>query len=116
MEAAREMRYLPECPSPPRISIQVPIIDPGVPRTPEVIAQKLRERYNAVCESKEKHEKQLQKTQDEIRHIQKEMEELRVKAPAAAERFRYNFSIFCRCFIVPSFFFLLCYWEFKSQY
>lgn len=88
MEAAREMRYLPECPSPPRISTQVPVIDPGVPRTPEMIAQKLRERYVAVCESKDKHEKQLKKTQDEIQQIQKDIDELRMKAPEAADRFR----------------------------
>lgn len=88
MEAAREMRYIPECPSPPRITVQVPVIDPGVPRTPEMIAQKLRERYMAVCESKEKHEKQLEKTQEQIEQIQKEIEELKVKAPVAADRFR----------------------------
>lgn len=88
MEAAREMRYLPECPSPPRITTQVPVIDPGIPRTPAMIAQKLRERYLAVCESKEKHEKQLQKTQDDIVQLEKEIEELKKKAPIAADRFR----------------------------
>lgn len=88
MEAAREMRYLPECPSPPHITAPVSAIDPGIPRTPEMIAQKLRERYMSVCESKEKHEKQLEKTQDQIQQIQKEIEELKVKAPVAADRFR----------------------------
>lgn len=88
MEAAREMRYIPECPSPPRITAQVPVIDPGIPRTPEMIALKLRERYVAVCESKEKHEKQLQKTQEDIEQVEKEIEDLKKKAPLAADRFR----------------------------
>lgn len=88
MEAARELRYLPECPSPPHITTHIPIIEPGLPRTPQMIAQKLRERYMAVYESKEKHEKQLDKTRDDIEQIQKEIEELKLKAPVAADRFR----------------------------
>lgn len=88
MDAAREMRYVPECPSPPRITTQIPVIDPGIPRTPEMIAEKLRERYVVVCESKEKHEKQLEQTQDDMERIQNEIEELKLKAPAAADRFR----------------------------
>lgn len=86
MEAAREMLFAPECPSPPQIS--APVIDPGVPRTPEMILQKLREHYENAHQSKEKHEKQLQKTQDDIKQIRRDINELEIKAPEAADRFR----------------------------
>lgn len=87
MEAAREMLYPPECPSPPQIS--APTIDSGVPKTPEMIVQKLREHYENVRQSREKHEKQLEKTQEDIKLIKKEIEELKIKAPEAANRFRF---------------------------
>ncbi|CAG9863520.1 unnamed protein product [Phyllotreta striolata] len=89
MEAAREMLYPVECPSPPRITTQVPIIEPGIPRTPQMIAEKLREQYEKVLRSRDAHEAQLDKTRNDIDEVKKEIEELKVKAPTAATRFRF---------------------------
>lgn len=87
MEAAREMLYPLECPSPPQIS--APTIDPGIHRTPEMIVHKLREHYESIQQSREKHEKQLEKTQEDIKHIKREIEDLKIKAPEAANKFRF---------------------------
>ncbi|KAG5896386.1 hypothetical protein JTB14_009591 [Gonioctena quinquepunctata] len=89
MEAAREILFPPECPSPPQITTHIPVIDPGVPRTPQMIAAKLQEHYENVYNSREKHKNQLQKTQEDIQEVMTEMAELKVKAPNAADRFRF---------------------------
>lgn len=89
MEAAREMLYPPECPSPPRITTQVPLIEPGIPRTPQMIAEKLKEQYEKVLQSRQNHEIQLDKTREDIQEVMKEIEELKLKAPNAADRFRF---------------------------
>ncbi|XP_072388932.1 PAX3- and PAX7-binding protein 1 [Diabrotica undecimpunctata] len=89
MEAAREMFYPMEPPSPPRISAQVPFIEPGIPRTPQMIAEKLREQYEKINQSRANHEAQLEKTRNDIQEAMNELDELKIKAPDAAERFRF---------------------------
>nr|XP_023020543.1 PAX3- and PAX7-binding protein 1 [Leptinotarsa decemlineata]XP_023020544.1 PAX3- and PAX7-binding protein 1 [Leptinotarsa decemlineata] len=89
MEAAREVLFSLECPSPPQISTHIPVIDPGIPRTPQMIAAKLQEQYENVYRSQEKHKNQLQKTQEDIQEVMAELAELKLKAPAAANRFRF---------------------------
>ncbi|XP_057654367.1 PAX3- and PAX7-binding protein 1 isoform X2 [Diorhabda carinulata] len=89
MEAARELLYPVECPPPPNISTQLPIMKPGIPRTPKMIAEKLKEHYEQVNQSKQNHELQLQKTRKDIEEVVKELEDLKMKAPNAADRFRF---------------------------
>lgn len=67
----------------------VPKMDPEVPRTPEAIIQKLREHYEDVCKSKNDNCKNLKEIQDEIANVTKEIDELKLKAPKAADRFRF---------------------------
>lgn len=64
-------------------------IDPVIPRTPQMIADKLREHYQSVCESRENNIKKLQQNQQDIEQISKELEQLKTKAPLAAERFKF---------------------------
>ncbi|XP_030765367.1 PAX3- and PAX7-binding protein 1 isoform X2 [Sitophilus oryzae] len=68
---------------------QVPIIDPEVPRTPEMIAEKLREHFKEVCNSREQNLVKLKKVQDDIDEANEELEDLKIKAPEAAEKFRF---------------------------
>ncbi|KAJ8942846.1 hypothetical protein NQ314_009908 [Rhamnusium bicolor] len=89
MSMAQEMMYPPQCPSPPRITTHIPVIDTGAPKTPQMIAEKLREHFQNVCMSRERNKVQLQKTQEDIQQVTQELEDLRVKAPGAAERFRF---------------------------
>lgn len=89
MSIAQEMIFLPDCPAPPIISPQIPVIDPGVPRTPQMIAEKLREHFQKVCASRDYNIAQLKKTREDIQQVTKELDELRFKAPGAAERFRF---------------------------
>ncbi|CAH1183754.1 unnamed protein product [Phaedon cochleariae] len=89
MEAAREILFPPECPSPPQISIRAPAMEPGIPRTPQMIAGKLREHFERVSGSRERHMEQLEKTREDMQEVVKELEELKIKAPNAAERFRF---------------------------
>jgi GC-rich sequence DNA-binding factor len=70
-------------------TIPVQAIDPGVPRTPQMIADKLREHYEGVCASREMNIKKLQQTQQDIEQITSELDELKTKAPKAAERFKF---------------------------
>lgn len=67
----------------------VPKMDPGVPRTPEAIVQKLREHYEDVCKSKSDNSKKLKEIQEDVVNITKEIEDLKLKAPKAADRFRF---------------------------
>ncbi|KAH0817559.1 hypothetical protein GEV33_005232 [Tenebrio molitor] len=70
-------------------TIPAQAIDPGVPRTPQMIADKLREHYEGVCASREMNIKKLQQTQQDIEQITSELDELKTKAPKAAERFKF---------------------------
>ncbi|KAJ8978174.1 hypothetical protein NQ317_009662 [Molorchus minor] len=73
---AQEMLYPPECPPAPRITTQVPVMEPGIPRTPQMIAEKLREHFQ-------------NRVQEDIQQTTIELEELKIKAPTAAQRFRF---------------------------
>lgn len=66
-----------------------PSLDPGVPRTPQAIAEKLREHFDGICASREKNAQKLQKTQEEITAVTKELSECQLKAPVAAEKFKF---------------------------
>ncbi|KAK9879757.1 hypothetical protein WA026_006819 [Henosepilachna vigintioctopunctata] len=72
-----------------QVIIQVPIIEPGIPRTPQMIVDKLKEHFQDVCSSRENHIKQQEKVRQDIIEIRYELEELRLKAPEAADRFRF---------------------------
>lgn len=64
-------------------------MDPGVPRTPQAIADKLKEHYDSLCASKEANLERLRKTQDEITQVTEELKDLQKQAPVAAEKFRF---------------------------
>ncbi|KAL3281217.1 hypothetical protein HHI36_004431 [Cryptolaemus montrouzieri] len=69
--------------------IHAPVIEPGIPRTPQMIVDKLKEHFQDVSVSREKHAEQLEKVQQDIIDMSEELEALRVKAPEAADRFRF---------------------------
>lgn len=69
--------------------IQPPVIEPGVPRTPQMIVDKLKEHYQDVCNSRDKHIQQLEKVQQDINQLSEELESFKIKAPEAANRFRF---------------------------
>lgn len=73
----------------PPPTVTKPAIDPGIPRTPDMIAAKLREHYQNVCESRNDNLKKLETIQSDIEQATKELEELKMKAPIAAERFKF---------------------------
>lgn len=73
----------------PQVTIPSPIIDPGIPRTPEMIAEKLREHYREVCDSRDQNLDKLNKVQEDIEQASDELQELKIKAPVAAEKFRF---------------------------
>lgn len=54
-----------------------------------MIAEKLKEQYEKVLQSRQNHEIQLDKTREDIQEVMKEIEELKLKAPNAADRFRF---------------------------
>lgn len=72
-----------------QITIPMPVIEPGVPRTPQMIMDKLKEHYEDVQRSKDQHSKQLDKVQQDIVQLTTELDELKLKVPEAAERFRF---------------------------
>lgn len=67
----------------------VPTVDPNTQRTPEAIVEKLREKFESVCTSRKLHAKQLQQVQEDLVQVNEELEELKRRAPIAAERFRF---------------------------
>lgn len=69
--------------------VEPPLIDPDIPRTPEMIAEKLRERFADACQSKQQHLTKLHKIQEDIEQASEELEDLKLKAPEAAEKFRF---------------------------
>lgn len=99
-----------------QMSVQAPPplivkMDPGVPRTPEAILGKLKQQYESVLESRESNEKLLKQTQEDIVNTTKELEELKMKAPIAAERFRWVKISWLHCifFGLHSFLFLVLF-------
>lgn len=64
-------------------------IEPGVPRTPQTIVEKLKEHFVSVCESRETHRLQLEQNNREMDMLSRELEDLKVKAPKAAEKFKF---------------------------
>lgn len=70
---------------------QQPIIkiDAAVPRTPQAIIDKLKEHYDNVSQSRDSHNLQLEQTKKDISLLTDELEDLKLKAPKAAERFRF---------------------------
>ncbi|EFA04029.1 PAX3- and PAX7-binding protein 1 [Tribolium castaneum] len=86
---ASDLLYTDYQPEPTAVAAPVQAMDPGVPRTPQMIADKLREHYQNVCESREANINKLQQNQQDIEQISKELEELKTKAPIAAERFKF---------------------------
>ncbi|KAL1513374.1 hypothetical protein ABEB36_002793 [Hypothenemus hampei] len=69
--------------------VQIPVIDPGIPRTPEMIAEKLKEQFRNVCNSRDKNLEHLKKIHEDIEQAYDDIEELKVKAPEAAEKFKF---------------------------
>lgn len=69
--------------------LQPVIMDPGVPRTPQAIADKLREHYESLCASKEINLQRLRKTREEITAVTEEVQSYQTQAPIAAEKFRF---------------------------
>lgn len=67
----------------------VAIMDPGVPRTPQAIADKLREHYEGLCASRETNLEKLRKTQEEMTSVTEELKDYQTQAPIAAEKFRF---------------------------
>ena len=67
----------------------VPKIGPDVPRTPEVIVEKLREQYQSMCSSRDENVTKLQQIKDDMGKISDELDELKLRAPKAADRFRF---------------------------
>lgn len=54
-----------------------------------MIAQKLREHYNSVCQSRQLNNEKLHQTQTDINQISLELEDMKAKAPLAAEKFKF---------------------------
>lgn len=65
------------------------ISEPGVPRTPQAIADKLRERLTTVRGSYDRHRQELDRVRTELSSIDEELKQLELKAPRAAQRFRF---------------------------
>lgn len=84
---AQELLYSSE----PQVVGPVPrvVMDPGVPRTPQAIADKLKEHYESLCVSREANLERLRKTQEEITQVNEELRDYQMRAPAAAEKFRF---------------------------
>lgn len=76
---------MPPLPPPP------PIIkmDPGVPRTPQVILEKLKQQYELVISSRKSNEDRLEQIQDDVITATNELDNLKVQAVVAADRFRF---------------------------
>lgn len=66
-----------------------PVMEPGVPRTPQMIADKLREHFQNLKNSQENNLKRLDQIRTEIDEVTSELETLKFKAPVAAERFKF---------------------------
>ncbi|XP_066143774.1 PAX3- and PAX7-binding protein 1 [Euwallacea fornicatus] len=67
----------------------IPIIEPGIIRTPQMIAAKLKEHYSSICQSRDENLAKLRQIQEDIDQANEEIEELKIKAPEAAEKFRF---------------------------
>lgn len=67
-----------------------PIIkmDPGIPRTPQAILEKLKQQYQHVHDSRKANENRLVEIQDDIITATDELENLKIQAVVAADRFR----------------------------
>ncbi|KAF5287978.1 hypothetical protein FQR65_LT12155 [Abscondita terminalis] len=70
-------------------SAQVPSVDPNTQRTPQAIVEKLREKFEEVCTSRSNHMQQLVHVQDDLVEVKNELEDLKKRAPIAAERFKF---------------------------
>lgn len=66
-----------------------PAIDLNTQCTPQTIVAKLEEKFEAVCLSRDSHEKHLQQVQKDLIRTNEELEDLKSRAPKAAERFRF---------------------------
>ncbi|CAH0558279.1 unnamed protein product [Brassicogethes aeneus] len=66
-----------------------PAMEPGVPRTPQMIADKLKEHFQNLRDSQERNRERLEKITDDVEEVTGELQELEVKAPDAAERFKF---------------------------
>lgn len=77
-----------QAPPAPIITPQ-PTLDPGVPRTPQAIAEKLKEHFESIRASRDANVDKLRQTQDEIVKVTQELKECQLQAPIAAERFRF---------------------------
>lgn len=78
--------YQQNVPIQPQISVKM---EPGIPRTPQTIIEKLREHYDCVLRSREDHGLQLEQNIREIDLLSKDLEDLKFKAPKAAEKFKF---------------------------
>lgn len=68
-------------------------MDPGVPRTPQAILEKLKQQYQAVSDSKQANENRLVQIKEDVELAQQELEDLKIGATEAADKFRYNLTI-----------------------
>ncbi|KAF7278966.1 PAX3- and PAX7-binding protein 1 [Rhynchophorus ferrugineus] len=66
-----------------------PLINPEIPRTPEMIAEKLREHFKEICDSRDQNLQKLRTIESDIEQTSEELEDLKIKAPEAAEKFRF---------------------------
>lgn len=89
MSAAQEMMLPYQLAQETKPKVQAPLIDPGIPRTPEMIAEKLREHYRETCASRDENVAKLKQIQEDLDQAQEELEDLKVKAPEAAEKYRF---------------------------
>ncbi|CAG9768997.1 unnamed protein product [Ceutorhynchus assimilis] len=92
MTAAQDMmlaEYQAEKEAQNKVKAQPPLIDPDIPRTPEMIADKLREHYRDVCNSRDDNLLKLKKLHEDIEQSTEELEELKIRAPEAATKFRF---------------------------
>ncbi|KAB0798165.1 hypothetical protein PPYR_09158 [Photinus pyralis] len=71
------------------VQVQTPAVDPSTQRTPEAIIEKLREKFESVCASRNSHMQQLITVQDNLIEVNNELEVLKKRAPVAAERFKF---------------------------
>ncbi|XP_050303170.1 PAX3- and PAX7-binding protein 1 [Anthonomus grandis grandis] len=64
-------------------------LPPDLPRTPQAIADQLREHYREICASKESHITNLQQIELDLDRARTEAETLKKVAPEVATRFRF---------------------------
>lgn len=75
---------VPVAPPAPTITM-----DPGVPKTPQAIAEKLHEHFDSICTSREQNIQKLCKIQEDIVKVSNELKEYQLQAPVAAEKFKF---------------------------